>query len=143
MPVLDCSAFENAISQLEKSMSYLNSDASRNDSNLRDQFRAAVIQAFEFTYELGTKMIRRQLGQIAANPGELREMNFLDLIRTAADAGLVRSVPPFKVYREMRNLTAHTYDGAKAEMVLSSMSSFLEDMRFLLGELQRRNNEAN
>ena len=137
--MIDCSAFEKALVQLEESLGYLNSELSRKDAGLRRQFRAATIQAFEYTYELGTKMLLRQLGEIVANPAELRQMAFLDLIRTAADAGLVRAFPPFRVYREKRNSTTHTYDEAKAEDVLSVMDPFLQDMRFLLAELKRRN----
>ena len=139
MTTIDYSAFAKALAQMEKSISFLNSEASRNDEELRNQFRAAVIQAFEYTYELAVKMIRRQLEQIVANPAELREMAFMDLIRTAAEAGLVREAPPFKVYREKRNITSHVYDEDKAEEMLSIMDSFLQDMRFLLGELKRRN----
>jgi hypothetical protein len=68
----------------------LNSNAARGDAELRRQFRAATIQAFEFTYELAMKMIRRQLAEIIPNPAELPQMPFMDFIRTAADAGLVR-----------------------------------------------------
>lgn len=60
-------------------------------------------------------MLRRQLEQIAANPAEIREMVFMDMIRTGAEAGLVRQVPSYRVFREMRNMTSHTYDEARAE----------------------------
>ena len=86
---LDVSALEKALSQLEQSLSYLRSKLSADDPGLRIQFRSAAIQGFEFTYELAVKMIRRQLSQIAAVPAELAEMAFKDLIRKAADAGLV------------------------------------------------------
>jgi len=139
MTQLDCSALERAIAQLEKSYSYLDSDLSRQDPDLRDQFRAATVLAFEFTYEVAVKMIRRQLGQIVATPSALREMAFMDLIRTAADAGLVRDATPFKVYRELRNITSHTYDADKAEEIVQEIQAFLADVRFILAELQRRN----
>ena len=87
-------------------------------------------------------MIRRQLRQIVANPAELQEMAFMDLIRTAADAGLVRNVPPFKVYRDKRNITSHTYDLEKAEEVVGVVDDFLSDVHFVLEELERRNREA-
>ncbi len=137
--MLDVTPFEKALSQLETSLGYLRSEASRTDPGLRTQFRAAAIQAFEFTYEMAVRMIRRQLGEIVANPGELREINFLDLIRRAADAGLVREVPPFRIYRERRNITSHAYDEARAEEVVGVLDAFVADMRFLLDELRRRN----
>jgi nucleotidyltransferase substrate binding protein (TIGR01987 family) len=136
---IDFSPFEKAISQLEKSVSFLNSEMAAENTDLHEQFRAAVIQAFEYTYELAVKMIRRQLEQIVANPAELREMNFMELIRTAHEAGLVREVPPFKIYREKRNITSHTYDADTAEEILTVVNDFSGDMRFVLEELRRRN----
>ncbi len=136
---LDTSAFEKALSQLEKSLNYLHSDLALQDPGLREQFRAATIQTFEFSYELGTKMLRRQLEQIAANPAEIREMVFMDMIRTGAEAGLVQHVPNYRVYREKRNMTSHTYDEDKAQEVLAVLGDFLQEMYFLRDELKRRN----
>ncbi len=136
---LDTSSFEKALRQLERSVSYLNSDQARQDGELREQFRAASIHAFEYTYELAVKMIRRQLDQIVASPAELRKMEFMDLIRTAAEAGLVRNVPAFKLYREMRNITSHTYDEEQAEEVISILDDFTPEMNNLLVELKKRN----
>jgi len=124
---------------LQKSLAYAESDLARNDPELRKQFRAAAIQAFEFTYEVAVRMLRRQLEQIVAVPAELREMPFMELIRTGADAGLVRDVAAFRVYREMRNITSHAYDESKAEQVFSALRPFVADVRFLLNELRHRN----
>jgi nucleotidyltransferase substrate binding protein (TIGR01987 family) len=137
--MLDISPFENALAQLEKSLAYLHSDAARTDPELRKQFRAATIQGFEFTYEVAVKMIRRQLAAILPNPGSVNEMAFMDFIRAAADAGLVREVPPFRVYREKRNITSHSYNEERAEEVVAGLESFASDMRFVLSELKRRN----
>ncbi len=136
---LDYSALEDAVAQLQRSFDYLHGDLARTDSGLRQQFRAATIQAFEFTYELGVKMIQRQLAQVAANPDALREMDFADRMRDAADAGIVREAPPYVRYRELRNKTSHTYDADRAEEVVLVIGEFLRDMRFLLRELQKRN----
>ncbi len=84
-------------------------------------------------------MIRRQLEQIVANPGELREINFMDLIRRAFEAGLIVSVPAYKIFREKRNMTTYTYDTDKAEAVLEGMHDFLTEIHFLLKELRNRN----
>jgi len=136
---LDYSSLEDAVAQLQRSFDYLHGDLARTDSDLREQFRAATIQAFEFTYELAVKMIQRQLAQIAANPDALREMDFADRMRDAADAGIVRDALPFFRYRELRNKTSHTYDADRAEETVLVIDEFLRDMRFLLRELQKRN----
>ena len=136
---LDYSALEDAVAQLQRSFDYLHGDLARTDFGLREQFRAATIQAFEFTYELAAKMIQRQLVQIAANPDALREMDFADRMRDAADAGIVREAAPFMRYRELRNKTSHTYDPDRAEETVTVIDEFLRDVRFLLRELQKRN----
>ena len=136
---LDYSSLEDAVAQLQKSFDYLHGDLARTDPDLREQFRAATIQAFEFTYELAVKMIQRQLAQIVANPDALREMDFADRMRDAADAGIVRDAPSYVRYRELRNKTSHTYDTDWAEKTVSVIDEFLRDVRFLLQELQKRN----
>jgi nucleotidyltransferase substrate binding protein (TIGR01987 family) len=140
---LDLTVLEKALKQLEQSLSYLRSDLAARDAGLRAQFRAAAIQAFEFTYELSIKMIRRQLAQISAVPSELAEMAYRDLIREAAAAGLVVDPESFFLYRDIRNITAHTYDEAKAERVLSVLEEFRKDVVVLLKELRRRNHASN
>lgn len=139
---LDYSPLENAVSQLRKSFDYVHSDLARNDSDLRDQFRAAAIQAFEFSYELAIKMIRRQLSRIVANPDALRTSDFADVMRDAADAGIIRDASFFMRYRELRNKTSHTYNAQQAETTVAAMGDFLSDMYFLLEELEKRNRET-
>ena len=46
----DHTALEKSLGQLEKSLGYLNSEAARGDTGLREQFRTATIKAFENTY---------------------------------------------------------------------------------------------
>ena len=135
---LDLSALRDAIAALEKSLGYLRSDLAA-DPNLREQFRAASIQGFESTHEVAYKMMKRQLEQIAANPSEVDGMTYMQLIRSAAEAGLIGDVPRFRDYRDKRNLTSHTYNKRKAEEIVSVLDNFMTDARFLLSELERRN----
>ena len=139
---LDYSSLEGAVAQLQRSFDYLHSDLARRDAGLREQFRAAAIQAFEFSYELAIRMIRRQLALIVANPGALREIDFADLMCDAADAGIVRDAPAYMRYREMRNTASHAYDASRAEEVVAEMDEFLHDMRHLLAKLEERNRET-
>lgn len=136
---IDFSSLRSATAQLEKYIDLYNSDLAHKNPEIKEAFRAAVIQAFEFTYELAIKMIRRQLAQIVANPGELRKIKFADLMREAVDAGIIRDAPAYKEYRETRNKTSHTYDVNRAEKVVSVVDDFLNDTRFLLKELEKRN----
>ena len=136
---LNLSALEKSVSQLERSLNYLGSELARKDPALREQFRAATIQAFEYTYELTIKMIRRQLAQIVSNPEELKTMNYKDFLRTAGEAGLIKNFEAYVLYREMRNLTAHTYDANEAEKIVAETGKFLSDAKTVLLELKKRN----
>jgi nucleotidyltransferase substrate binding protein (TIGR01987 family) len=66
-------------------------------------------------------------------------MAFKDVMRTAADANLIRDPKMFLLYREKRNLTSHTYDPTKAEEVLEDMDAFVSDVRYVIEQLRRRN----
>jgi nucleotidyltransferase substrate binding protein (TIGR01987 family) len=136
---LQLSPFEKALDQLRKSLDYLNSPMAKKDAALHAQFRGASIQAFEYSYELAIKMIRRQLAQMVSNPQDLAQSTFADLIRTAADAGLLNDVKRLLIYRDARNRTSHTYDETIAEEVVKAIPDFVKDAEFLLKQLQKRN----
>lgn len=57
---IDFSPLASAVDQLQRSFDYLHSELASTDPGLREQFRSATIQAFEFTYELAVKMVQRQ-----------------------------------------------------------------------------------
>lgn len=135
---LDVSSLRNALATLDKSLRFLSSDMAR-DPDLREQFRAASIQAFEFTHELAYKMVKRQLERMAPNPAAIDSMSYMDIIRTAAEAGLIDDVARFRDYREKRNITSHTYDQAKAEQIVTILPDFRNDIERLLSELTGRN----
>jgi nucleotidyltransferase substrate binding protein (TIGR01987 family) len=136
--ILDVSSLRNALTALEKSLNFLASDMAKNP-DLHEQFRAAAIQAFEFTHELAFKMLKRQLEQMSADPSAIDTMGYMDVIRTGAEAGLIRDIARYRDYREKRNITSHTYDQAKAEQIVGVLKNFRDDVRHLLSELERRN----
>ena len=104
-----------------------------------EQVRDGLIQRFEFTYDLSHKMLRRALEEAAANPEEVDRMTFPTLIRTAGEQGLLRGDwTDWRTFREMRNITSHTYDEAKARQVAAAIPGFLEDARGLVERLQGR-----
>ena len=136
---IDCSPLEKAFEQLRKSHGYLHSDLARSDEGLREQFRSASIQAFEFTYAVAIDMIRRQLAQIVDNPAELPRVNFNDVMRDAADAGIIRDAQIYMKYRVRRNKSSHVYNGEIAENVEAILDEFIGEISFLLERLRERN----
>lgn len=138
---LDLTSLRDALAALDRSLNYLYSEIAR-DNELREQFRNSAIQCFEFTHELAFKMLKRQLEQMSADPTGVDKMAYMDIVRSGAEAGLVTNVERFRVYREMRNITSHTYDEDKAEEIVEVLNDFRRDIHYLLDELEKRNREA-
>lgn len=136
--VLDCTSLRDALTALRTSLGYLESPLAA-DPGIRDQFRAASIQAFEFTYELSFKFMKRQLEQVVSAPALVDEMTFMQVVRASAEAGLVPDVGRFHAYREARNITSHSYDREKAERIAAELPRFADDVSFLLARLEERN----
>ena len=137
---LDLTSLRNALAALDKSLGFLGSPLA-DDPDLREQFRAAAVQAFEFTHELAFKMVKRQLRRMAADPAAIDEMAYMDVIRSGAAAGLVADVARFRDYREKRNIASHTYDQAKAGEIEAILGDFRGDIAQLLAGLERHQRE--
>ena len=136
---LNLSAFKKALDQLQQSLDYYHSKTVQQDPGLVRQLRAAAIQAFEFTYELSWKMIKRFLQITEPNPDEIEIMSFPDLIRTACERGLLQSeVSVWKNFRQNRSVTSHTYDDTKAQEVFEKIPEFLAEAKRLFSNLQDR-----
>lgn len=136
---LDYSPLGNAIGQLEKSLGYAHSDAAKADAGLREQLRNSVIQCFEFTYELSHKMLKRYLETTAASPDEIDLSTFQNLIRLGNEKGVLRSDwSKWRVYRQARTDSSHTYDEKKAEAVFAIAGDFLDEARHLYRQLSER-----
>ena len=134
---LDLSPLENAVTRLEDGLVQYDSHVVREFPQIRNQMRAGAIQAFEFTYELSVGMIKRYLEQVSANPAEIEELSFRDLIRRAWQQGLLRSeLDSWMRHRANRGITSHTYNDERAERVFQGIPEFLEEARHLLKELQ-------
>lgn len=137
--MLDLSSLTKAIAQLEDAKSYCESDIAKNDPKLALHLRAAAIQAFEFTYELSFKMLKRYLEATEANPSAVEEMTFNELVRRGFEIGVLQAeIAQWKEFRKDRGTTSHTYDEAKAKDVYESIPDFLTEAKFLLTTIQQR-----
>ena len=105
-------------------------------SVLKPHLRSAVIQSFEFSYELSLRSLRRVLVERAGSADRVTDLSFQELLRQAADAGLVRDPNAWRIWRELRNATSHAYDEVKAEQVARDAERFCVDARALLAALE-------
>ena len=111
------------------------------DEATQNAVRAGVIQHFEFTYDLSWKFIQRWL-RLNASASDAEPLTRRELFRTAARHGLITDPQPWFGYSESRNLTSHTHDRAVAERVYAAAARFLADSRFLLEQLELRNDST-
>ena len=100
-----------------------------------DLERDGVIQRFEYTFELCWKMIRRVLialgrAEVSASPRPL--------LRDAAEEHLIDDVEAWFEFLEARNLTTHTYDQSRAEMVFQVAQKFPAFAELLLQRLEEK-----
>lgn len=134
---LDLSPLDRAVSQLETFHALSLQPQDR--AVMAEALRMAAIQAFEYTYELSVKMLRRFLEMTEPNPAALDDATFQGLIRLGSERGLLKSdLPVWMDFRRQRGTTSHAYDAAQ---VHAAIPAFLADARFLLAELHRRSAE--
>lgn len=136
--MLDLTPLRQSMTSLEDSLDVVRDSAwfLQQSDKVRNTLIAGVIQNFEFVYEISTKMLRRRLEMDALNPSEVDFANFRDVLRIAAEKGLIQDVPAWFGYRQMRNITAHTYDHQKAQQVYAGTQNFMRDVRALLARLE-------
>lgn len=141
MEKLDITALQDAFTSLEKTILKLENQAwfNQQDEIIQDTLIAGSIQKFEFVYELSTKMLKRQLKMIESNDSDIDSSDFRDMLRMAAQYGLIESPEEWFDYRKMRNITSHTYDQNKALQVYHGITGFLASAGFLVEQLKKRN----
>lgn len=131
MPKIDVTSLEAAASQLD---SVLQEFVRQPESEF---VRDGAIKRFEYTHELAVKFIRRALQTFFDDAVD--EMSYNDVLRTAAERGLIDDVQAWFDYRTARNKSSHTYDARIAVEVFLSAQPFLEHARYLLRRLHELN----
>jgi nucleotidyltransferase substrate binding protein (TIGR01987 family) len=137
--MLDLVPLKNAIAQLEGAMNLLQTDLPKKEPGLAVHLQAGAIQAFEFTYELCFKMLKRFLQETEPNPSEISLLTFRDMMRLGYERELLKAeLPEWENFRKNRGTTSHTYDQRKAEEVLAGIPAFLSEARHLLQAIASR-----
>ncbi len=96
--------------------------------------RDAVIQRFEYTFELGWKMLMRYF---KVEEG-IREYNIKELFREAGKQSLIDSVEDWFEYHKGRNLTTHAYNEKVAEETYEIAQRFSPAINKLILELEKK-----
>lgn len=123
--------FERAIQRLEEGLVRYRSDIT--DTLVRD----GLIQRFEFSYELGHKVLKSYLEYASATPDQFDRMQFQDLIRTANEHGLLLGEwVDWRGFRDMRAKTSHTNEEEISLEVVASIPRFIEEAVYLRDRLR-------
>jgi len=137
---LDFSALQQAINSLSEAIDVVTNEQWFNQQGnaVQNTLIAGVIQNFEFVYELSIKMLKRQLEKESSSPEEIDFTSFRGLLRIALEKGFIQNIDTWFEYRQMRNITSHTYDHEKAQQVNEMTSQFLKSAIILLNQLEQR-----
>jgi nucleotidyltransferase substrate binding protein (TIGR01987 family) len=132
---IDLTPLRRAIDALADALHYWQIEP--DGSGRKPHLRAGVIQSFEFTYELSVRLLRRVLMERALAASLVADLSFNDLLRTAADAGLIDDPIAWRRWRDWRNRTSHGYDEAQAQAIAEAARDFLADAQTLWQRLER------
>ena len=134
---LDLSSLRAAIKVLQETMEMMadHTWVSAQRMVVQHALVAGAIQNFEVAYEMCVKTLRRHLEMSVDVPDTVDKLDFRDLLRVAAEKGLIDDVERWFDYRKMRNITAHSYDFEKAQMVYVGIAQFMMDANQLLAAL--------
>jgi nucleotidyltransferase substrate binding protein (TIGR01987 family) len=136
---IDVTSLSNAIAQLDEALTYATSGLAASDPRLARHLRAGAIQAFEFTYELTIKTLKRYLVTTGPNPSTMDEFDFSALVRAGFERGLLREeIAAWRDFRRDRGTTSHAYDNDRAQAVFDHIPRFLHEACFLRDQIQSR-----
>ena len=130
---------QRSLHSIQRLINLLQEGYTRHFSTKADlQIRDGLILRYKYLYEKSHKILKRHLAMTAPNPDIYDSMSFADLIRSGNEQALLRSDwTKWKVYREMRAKTSHTYDENTAVEVVSVISDFILEAQYLLDRLQK------
>lgn len=115
---------EKAITSLQKALEVEPVD---------DIVRDAVIQRFEYSFELSWKFMKRYLNEFAG----IEEHQIREIFRVSAKIGLINNPENWFNYHKARNLTSHTYNEETAEETFNYAKKFESDAVDYLQNLKK------
>jgi nucleotidyltransferase substrate binding protein (TIGR01987 family) len=127
--------YAQALATLKRNIALVSSPEAKANSEIAEGLTAGAIQAFEYCYELAVKLIRRRLKSMSETPQSVEDLDFRNLMRLAADKGLITDPLQWDQFRTLRNTTSHTYHAAKAKEVFTDLPTFLQSATRLLVRL--------
>ena len=102
-----------------------------------DQDKAGAIQAFEFSYELAWKTMKRLLSHKGIEARSPR-----DCFREAAIQEMITDPHLWFRFIELRNLTVHTYEESCVEEIIETFDTYATALSFFLKYLHHEHTQS-
>ncbi len=96
-----------------------------------DKDKTAVVQTFEFCYELSWKLMNRVLRARSVDVGYAK-----DTFRKAVHEQLIDDPEVWIRFQNVRNLTNHSYNKESLEEIISILDIFSHEMNKLILKIQ-------
>lgn len=129
-------SLQRAVAAFEAALDAYQQSPFADGSLEKEMMRDSVIQRFEFTVELSWKALKRYLEAYGLE--KVDGLSNREFFRIGFEQGLLRDADTWMEYLHCRNLSSHTYDPATAERVYQTASQCLDDVHFLLQQLQEK-----
>ena len=129
-------SLEKALAQLKDAIIVFNKY--QNNSELASHLRDGAIQAFEYTYELSWKILKKHLAELLPNPDTISSNSFKDVIRLSYEHQLIKGdLQQWVEFRTLRGTTSHVYNEEKAINVFNELDNFIEEVEFIINKLNQ------
>jgi len=127
----------SSLSKAYEAFSKVLSQSGELEENYYEVYRAAIIQNFEFSFELCWKLMQRWLKKDDTHAVD-RTLNKKDIFRLAHAKGLIHDTEKWFEYLNARNRTSHTYDENIADAVFKVAQDFYYDFKDFLETMETR-----
>ncbi|MCY4005643.1 MAG: nucleotidyltransferase substrate binding protein [Rhodobacteraceae bacterium] len=130
---IDTTFLRRCLTALERLLEEMERLDGTSDNIMYDIYRAACVKEFELVLEQSGKLLRKRLAAFFASNRQVDGLAFKDLYRHAAKHALIDmdAAERWLGYRDNRNITAHDYGKAFAEVTLKLLPAFITDAKAL------------
>lgn len=133
---LDVSNLSRVIASLETALVIYENSEEAPTSPVREMLQDAVIQRFEFTFEVAWKALKRHLGEYSLE--RVDAMTSCEPFQPGYEQGMLRDAEAWMVYLQRRNLTSHVSNTDIAATVFDSAAPLLHNAKFLFAQIRER-----
>lgn len=121
MSIINIDPLKKAFAKLKKFSQHLDTE----------QEKAGAIQAFEYSFELSWKTMKKFLNTRGREANSPREV-----FRYAALEGFIQDAELWFDFLVKRNLTVHTYEEEESEQVIAILPLFVNEVERLIALLE-------